>query len=280
MYIYNTYMNRKNRENIYNKIISNLKNPYNDFEIEFNESGKIVICLIEYRMLDRIHYVLNALLNVYSPEEIGLTIVCGSSNYEYIYEIVKYWKNVNIINTKHENLNRGTYSALLKMPTFWEKFKNWSHILIYQTDALIMRKIDDFYFDYDYIGAPWKNHDKKWAKYYGGNGGFSLRNVNKMIECCEPFRNIKHKDICQRNEDGYFCNINMKYPQDKNSHESFAVETIFAINPIGCHQVYRYLNSSEFIIMIEYIKFKLFNREQLSQIISTEKLIEIEKDNN
>lgn len=273
-------MDKKNRETMYDSVISKIENPYNDFEIKFNESGKLVICLIEYRILIRIKYVLNALLNVYSPYEIGLTIICGSSNYEYIYEIIKYWKNVNIINTKHENLNRGTYSALLKMPSFWEIFNNWSHVLIYQTDALIMRKIDDIYFDYDYIGAPWKKHDKKWTKYYGGNGGFSLRKVKTMIKHCECFRNIDHKDICQRNEDGYFCNINMKFPEDKNIHESFAVETIFSSNPIGCHQLYRYLDPSEFIIIIEYIKNKLYNRSYLREYMTNELLIAIPKQNN
>ena len=39
---------------------------------------------------------------------------------------------------------------MLKQPKFWENFLNWSHILIYQTDALILRKIDDIYFNYNF----------------------------------------------------------------------------------------------------------------------------------
>ena len=76
-------------------------------------------------------------------------------NREYV-EAFKNWENMLLIKTEHKNLNRGTYSAFLKQPQIYDNFSNFSHILIYQTDALLYRKIPDSYFKYDYMGSPWK----------------------------------------------------------------------------------------------------------------------------
>ena len=121
---------------------------------KFNIGGKLIICLIEYRIMEEIELVMNAALRVYNPQEVGFAMVHGTHNAEYIKEKFGSWENVKFINTKHQNLDRGGYSALLKQPTFWENFTNWSHILIYQTDALLIRRIDDVYFDFDYSAIP------------------------------------------------------------------------------------------------------------------------------
>ena len=55
------------------------------------------------------------------------------------------------------------------METIYGKF-----ILIHQEDSIIFRKIPDIYFNYDFVGAPFFNK-------MIGNGGFSLRNKDKMI---------------------------------------------------------------------------------------------------
>ena len=103
----------------------------------FNKGGKLIICLVEYRIMEEIDYVITAMLRVYDkPEEIGFAIVFGTNNDKHIREKYGNWENIQLINTGHDNLNRGTYSALLKTPQLWENFTNWSNILIYQTDAL------------------------------------------------------------------------------------------------------------------------------------------------
>ena len=58
-------------------------------------------------------------------------------------------------------------------------------LLVYQCDALLLKKIPDIYFKFDYIGAP---HPKSME---ASNGGFSLRNVKSMIKACETYRNKK-----------------------------------------------------------------------------------------
>lgn len=259
-FVINKYMYVSEREiahkKIYTEVIKKIPEP--DEVQTFNIKGKLNVCLIECRIMDEIKYVLNALLRVYKSNDIGLTIICGNENKIFVNNIIKNWKNVRVINCGLDNLNRRTYSAMLKMPQFWEKFENWSHVLIYQTDALIMKPIDGFYFNYDYIGAPWSKQNQ-WVKYCAGNGGFSLRNAKSMIKVCEPNRDLNFVNINTDNEDGFFCSSNLlKFPPiNSKLHYNFAVEEVFYDTPIGCHQLYRYLNSKDFNKLIEYIKEKL-----------------------
>lgn len=255
------------KKSIYTNTIRKIPDP--EGNIAFKTLGRLNICLIECRIMEEIKYVLNAVLQIYHPSEIGLTIVCGNLNAVYISNCFKKWKNLKIINIGVDNLNRSTYSALLKMPSFWERFTKWSHVLIYQTDALIMRKIDDLYFDYDYIGAPWKNLDN-WLgnnkpKYNGGNGGFSLRRVSSMLSICEMHRGIPIEQIDGSNEDAFFCSFNLKYPSG-DDHKKFSVEEIFHPFPIGGHQLYRYLSDEEFIHMINHIESQ-FKLQEMNNVL-------------
>ena len=118
---------------------------------KFNTGGRLCICLIEFRNMIEIDYVIRAVLKMYPCDyEIGLSVVYGNNNKDLVESLYNNYKNIKLIYKDIDNLNRGTYSALLKMPQFYENFINWSHVLIYQTDALLFRKIPDFYFNYDY----------------------------------------------------------------------------------------------------------------------------------
>jgi len=224
----------------YTNVLKRIPGPDENNPPKFNTGGRLIVSLIEYRIMDEIEWVINALLRVYDkPEEIGFAIVHGTINHDYLENKYGKWSNIKLINTGHDNLNRGTYSSLLKMPQLWENFKDWSHVLVYQTDACIMRRIDDIYFNYDYIGAPW-DKSNQWTTYNAGNGGFSLRSVKAMIDSCEPNRNVSFEKIHRGNEDGYFCcQDNFKYPPTNSKlHKAFAMEKVKYPTPVGCHQVY------------------------------------------
>ena len=228
----------------YTDLIKKIPKPSGD--IECMKQGKLIICLIEFRKQLEIEWVMNAVLRVYKPCEIGIAIVHGTQNAEYVHSLFDTWKDVMFIPEAFANVDRGTYSALLKRPEFYEKFIDFSHILIYQTDALIYRKIPDVYFQYDYIGAPW-TQSNQCAKTCAGNGGFSLRNVKTMIRVCEPFRNTPFHRIHRGNEDIFFCNMNMNFPKEINGelHRAFAVERVFYDKPIGSHQLHLCLMSHQ-----------------------------------
>ena len=230
-------MIHNHRHKEYNDILSQIPKPTETPEFQY--SGKLMVCLVEFRDMPEIDWVINALLRVYPSNEIGFSIVCGTRNYASIHERYGHWLNIQIIKEPHENLSRGTYSALLKQPQFWERFLEFSHVLIYQTDACIFRKIDDVYFKYDYIGAPWKSTNQ-CGKFNAGNGGFSLRNVKAMISCTKGWRNTNFNQIHRGNEDIYFCGFdNLSYPEcNTEEHKAFAVERVAHKSPVGCHQLY------------------------------------------
>ena len=210
----------------YNKLLKRIPAPDETNTPVFNTKGRLIITLVEYRVMDEIEWVINAMCRVYNtPGEIGFAIVHGTVNADWLETKYGKWENIKLINTGHDNLNRGTYSALLKTPQLWENFTEWSHVLIYQTDACIMRKIDDIYFEYDYIGSPWEKSNQ-WTTFNAGNGGFSLRSVNAMITSCEGNRNTPFDKIHRGNEDGFFSSQStFKYPPVNSPlHKAFAVE--------------------------------------------------------
>ena len=227
-----------NRQKDYYSILNELKINKNK-EFIFKPSGKLIICLIEFRIQQEIENVMAAVLKVYNPDEIGIAVMYGNKNKDYIESLFKQWKNMIFIHKPYDNIDRKIYSQLLKQPEFYENFKAWSHVLIYQTDALIFRKIDDIYFNYDYIGAPWK-HTNQCAKYNAGNGGFSLRNVKSCIKYCENHRNLLVSQISPGNEDIFFCSNKLfNYPPFNTLiHRMFSVERVPSNNPIGAHQIF------------------------------------------
>ena len=81
-----------------------------------------------------------------------------------------------------------TYNQMLLQSWFYRLFANWTHLLIFQLDAWILR--DDLAAwlakNYSYIGAPWTGHLGSDTPDVGvGNGGLSLRCVSEMIRICE-----------------------------------------------------------------------------------------------
>lgn len=259
------------RNEIYNHLLSRIPSPEN--VPCFNTSGKLIICLVEYRIMPEVEWVINAALRVYKPCDIGFSIVYGKKNAQFIEERYSDWKNIILINTGHENLDRGTYSGLLKMHNFYKPYENWSHVLIYQTDALLIQKMNDVYFQYDYVGAPWKP-DNQCAKYNAGNGGFSLRNVKSCLRVCEPSKDIPHDKMHRGNEDIFFCEQDsFKYiPVNTDLHYKFSIERVKFKRPLGCHQINRCWEMNN----TEYMDFIMFASERLiyNVPLTTEEIIE------
>lgn len=75
-----------------------------------------------------------------------------------------------------------TYSRLMLSPQFYETFRDFDYILIYQLDAFVFYDALEIFcsFGYDYIGAPWPRYTWSGSRKptpQVGNGGFSLRKV-------------------------------------------------------------------------------------------------------
>ena len=93
--------------------------------------------------------------------------------------------------------SRAAYSRLLLSPRFYEQFRRYRYILIYQLDALVFSdQLREWCAKgYDYVGAPWPQPpeipaERQW--YSGplrcGNGGFSLRSVGAHLRVLRAAR--------------------------------------------------------------------------------------------
>lgn len=118
-------------------------------------------------------------------------IICTDLNYEWMCEeLGKMGWQVNVHHIRdyfpetgiHLNLDLATYIAFYTCPDILKSFKE-DIFLTAQLDSMLCSPIKDEYLKWDFIGAPCGE---------GGtamNGGCTIRNKNRMIECLEkiPF---------------------------------------------------------------------------------------------
>lgn len=96
------------------------------------------------------------------------------------------------------------YSQLMLSRRFYEKFKGYKYILIYQLDALVLNDTLKSFLNqnFSYIGAPWTTSiigrfTSFSADLRGGNGGLSLRCVDDCLKVIEKTDKYKLKSKIQ-----------------------------------------------------------------------------------
>lgn len=133
------------------------------------------------------------------------------------------------------------YNRLLTSKEFWQGIP-FDKVLITQMDAEILRPgIEDF-LEYDYVGAPWK------FQQHGGNGGFSLRTKNSILDVIE-YNPYKGESV-HGYEDVYFSNVLKQFPSygklaPREVCEKFSCESIFALGTLGIHAIDKYLKPDQ-----------------------------------
>ena len=139
--------------------------------------------------------------------------------------IPEWWSFCHIDNPSIKTA--ADYNNLLTSVSFWEQFKKFDKVLIFQHDSMLLRGGINEFLKYDYIGAPLYHMD-----FPAMNGGLSLRNPKKMID---TIKRVKYDGSC--NEDVWFCkHIKGKLPT-KEVAQMFSVETIFSLGSLGVHAI-------------------------------------------
>jgi hypothetical protein len=88
------------------------------------------------------------------------------------------------------------YNSLMRSRDFYQSFSDHSHLLISQTDALVLSDQLDLWCErgYSYVGAPWfvgGSEPRLPLEFLGvGNGGFSLRKVSDFLRVLTTPRRI------------------------------------------------------------------------------------------
>jgi hypothetical protein len=199
--------------------------------------------------------------------------------------ITKQYPFTNVVSFDDEFfIDINGYNKLMLSAIFYEQFLSYKYMLIYQTDAFVFSDKLGFWTNsgYDYIGAPWlrplkynnwfnrkfvqlksifyirfnitQNRLPKSKQLYNkvGNGGFSLRNINKFYNLAikekllaEYYINLKNPAF---NED-LFWSIEINRKNKQLNIPNFKTAALFAIEtypefgfdltkqelPFGCH---------------------------------------------
>lgn len=108
------------------------------------------------------------------------------------------WKIIRV-NQVHLSSNR-SYNKFLLSDFFYQPFRAYRFLLICQSDAVLVRNVQDLPVNFDYIGAPWKTAiNFRGLDLRVGNGGLSLRRVSVFYwltrVCWFLKRSNTHEDI-------------------------------------------------------------------------------------
>jgi hypothetical protein len=129
------------------------------------------------------------------------------------------------------------YNQLLTSESFWNDYKAYDRVLIFQHDSGLLRHGIGEFLDFDYYGAPWK-----FAP-YRGNGGLSIRNPKAMIDTIRktPYQGMS----VHGNEDVYFCNHLVGRLAPLEICSQFSVESIYKLGTFGYHAISAHLTKQQ-----------------------------------
>lgn len=152
--------------------------------------------------------------------------------------------------------NIDVYNYYLMGTELWDSLhaKGYEKCLIIQDDGILFRRGIEKFMKFDYVGAPWIDAPgNEYLKICNpdlvGNGGLSLRSIDKMRNIVHKFKNEKkilhYNNMCNIPEDVYFCK-HLKLPETNSVMPTQLEASFFSneeiINPesIGFHKVWSY----------------------------------------
>lgn len=230
---------------IYDMCITSVGVPCDEAKRVFKVPGgnRLGICLIEFRRLKWLRHIVNQIANVYGGTDVSLYVIHGRQNRELFQDIVKEYQNVEMVEYPYDNIDRDRYADICCDASFYRLFRT-EFVLKMEWDSYIRKRIPEIFFEYAYVGAPWQGYPndylgkdifKRLGNKLVGNGGFSLRNVRRMIEVCEQNPNRPRKI----GEDVFITNHlrDEEVPDVKRASE-FGVEFVYNSDPVGLHHVW------------------------------------------
>ena len=255
---FETFYNKVKDDDVFKKyptcLLRDSNPPKNDSGRYVKSPTKIAV-LIEPREHFMIKYVAYNFMYFLIPKGWGLHIFCGTKNHAYVREVTRQLPNVTVNVLPYDNFPEPLYNQILKQADLYRVFgPNVSHILVFQTDTILLKNNIEDFLKYDFIGAAWK-----FSPHKGCNGGLSLRNVKKMIEICsDPTRRS------EENEDGFFSFTNedklnlVPTLHDKNN---FSIETMWHDDPLGMHKPYGFHEHDKIMELMERAWKRIFNTD-------------------
>ena len=142
----------------------------------------------------RAHFALEyAVKNVmgHLGTEWSLQVFHGRLNANFTNAVLSQVQGTHYTKLEVDIASVDMYNQLLKSADFWLQVRA-QQVLLFQVDSVMIRSLDRDMFRYDYVGAPWHLANERWTAALPqgvGNGGFSLRNVQAVLDVIKQHGN-------------------------------------------------------------------------------------------
>jgi hypothetical protein len=277
--------NRENKENSWENFVSICKDsiPYlsNEFPIVDRKSNRKSL-IIETRKLEHTEFVIKNTIQKLG-DGWGHIVCCSTKNLDQIKSICGEISEDIEIRLLDFEITRNSYNNLLLDIDFWNGLY-CEKVLIYQTDTFILNEFDNSFLQWDYIGAPWgsvhvdliKKSFKIEEGIILGNGGLSLRSLDKMVESLGRDLNLEllnnntiDTSLDKIPEDLYFSILNKKnrIPSPQRALD-FSNEWGFSESSFGLHKPW--LIKGDLNMEVELKKIFLQKRKKRIVFVSHE----------
>jgi len=179
-------------------------------------------------------------------------IFCGNDNFDSLTSFVTKLQISDIFEIRNinvSNITKEIYNDMCLSKVFWESIP-YEHILIFQSDSVLLNGNIDSFLEYDYVGAI--GHTKYIIvpsitrsgirtlvppNLIFQNGGLSLRKRSAMLKCLASDRSVKRTW-----EDTFFsviCSDIIKVAPTEVAGV-FSVESVYNEKAIGYHAPWRF----------------------------------------
>lgn len=238
--------------------------------------SKYTAIIVEPRKHRALEFVINNICDCLS-DEWSIILFHGLSNIEYIMRFIinlniKYNNRISLVSLDVDNLDQIEYSKLFTTKSIIYDNIKTDIFLVFQTDSMIFKQnanLINEYLEYDYVGSPWliTNYYPTYQCNFIGNGGFSLRNKNKMLEIIDKNDWNSKTELIDKLEDLFFSksyeNITVKKP-DYNKACQFCVDEVISEITLACHRVWCHQHYNIFKLIYPEVEI-LYNLQYIEK---------------
>ena len=251
----------------------------NEGKVKTTNSSKRAVVLIDNRINEQwLFTVLNTWLMC--PTDSKFTLITDANSMSQAKGLLERHApgvNANVLDVAQlmpetQAMEPANLNAMLKRPEFWQQMPHQS-LLIIQTDALLSRPLDPFFFQFPYLGAPFlpRQHSEYFEKrrtdgrisgffktdtpihgspdrdvypHLHGNGGLSIRQRKVMVAVCEGWGSSSPPEEL---EDVFFSRHVARIVDmpPLEIAQAFATETTYNPQVIGSHACWKFLSSAD-----------------------------------
>lgn len=237
---------------------------------KIQQTAKYCSVIVENRLTENLEFTIRNTISKL-PDNWSHVIICSDTNHSKVTEIaISISPYIRVLNNLPNEFNRNDYNNLLLSEGFYELFKDYQYLFIYQTDTFIFPvEFPKEVLKYDFTGAPWgwSGNEQEIKRIYGisdvlvGNGGLSFRSVRFCLECLKSDNYKKYlktplyNDNLDKTQEDVFYGICSKIKKTDCPYET---AYSFSHEPTGkskmwlrveecsfaSHKIYDYFNNS------------------------------------